>query len=131
MTGSVEDSQLKDVLLAEGCLIQQAEITHSVIGVRSMIASGTKIKDSILMGADYYLDVADTDPSKPPIGIGPRCHIEGAIIDKNARLGADVVIRPFPPGTDIKNEKYFVKDGIVVIPKNGVLTSGTKIVPSA
>jgi glucose-1-phosphate adenylyltransferase len=127
----VEDSNLKDVLLADGCQIQQAEITHSVIGVRSIIAAGTKIKDSVLMGADYYLVDADADPTKPPIGIGPRCHIEGAIIDKNARLGADVVIRPFPPGTDITNENWVVQDGIVVIPKNGVLPPGTKIEPSA
>jgi len=126
----VEDSKLKDVLLADGCQIQQAELTHSVIGVRTIIAAGTKIKDSVLMGADYYLDDANADPAKPPIGIGPGCHIEGAIIDKNARLGANVVIRPFPPGTNITNENWVVQDGIVVIPKNGVLPSGTKIGPS-
>ena len=125
----VEDSILRDVLLADGCQIQQAEITHSVIGVRSIIASGTKIKDSVLMGADYYLVDADEDPAKPPIGIGPRCSIEGAIIDKNARLGADVIIRPFPSGTDITNENWVVQDGIVVIPKNGVLPSGAHIEP--
>jgi len=122
----VEDSNLKDVLLADGCQIQQAQITHSVIGVRSIIAAGSRIKDSVLMGADYYLE-ADADPAKPPIGIGSGCSIEGAIIDKNARLGANVSIRPFPAGTDITNENWVVQDGIVVIPKNGVLPSGTKI----
>ena len=127
----VEDSNLRDVLLAEGCQIQQAELTHSVIGVRSIIAAGTTIKDSVLMGADYYVDAANPDPAKPPIGIGPGCHIEGAIIDKNARLGANVVIRPFARGTDIINEDWVVQDGIVVIPKNGALPSGTKIGPSA
>jgi len=130
LPGSIlENSTLKDVLLAEGCQIRQAEITHSVIGVRSIIAAGTRIKDSVLMGADYYLDDAGEGPSKPPIGIGPGCHIEGAIIDKNARLGADVVIRPFPPGTEIINDTWVVQDGIVVIPKNGVLPSGTHIQP--
>jgi glucose-1-phosphate adenylyltransferase len=127
----VEDSMLRDVLLTDGCQIHQAEITHSVIGVRSIIAGGTIIKDSVLMGADYYRDVADPDLTKPQIGIGPKCHIEGAIIDKNARLGAGVVIRPFPLGTDIINEDWVVQDGIVVIPKNGVLPNGTKIGPSA
>ena len=122
---------MKDVLLADGCQIHQAEITHSVIGVRSVIAAGTKIKDSVLMGADYYMDDSDTDPGKPPIGIGPDCAIEGAIIDKNARLGADMVIRPFPPGTEITNENWVVQDGIVVIPKNVVLPTGTKIGPAA
>jgi glucose-1-phosphate adenylyltransferase len=127
----VEDSNLRDVLLAEGCQIQQAEITHSVIGVRSVIAAGTSIKDSVLMGADYYVDDANTDPNMPPIGIGPGCHIEGAIIDKNARLGAGVVIRPFPLGTDLIKEDWVVQDGIVVIPKNTSLPSGTIIEPTA
>ena len=127
----VEDSTLKDVLLADGCQIQQAEITHSVIGVRSIIAAGTKIKDSVLMGGDYYLEKSESDPSRPPIGIGPRSTIEGAIIDKNARIGADVVIHPFPPGTEITNENWVVQDGIVVIPKNGIIPSGTQIGPPA
>jgi glucose-1-phosphate adenylyltransferase len=127
----VEDSNLRDVLLAEGCQIHQAEITHSVIGVRSSIAAGTKIKDSVVMGADYYMDSAEADSAKPPIGIGPGCQIEGAIIDKNARLGTDVVIRPFPRGTDIAKDDWVVQDGIVVIPKNVVLASGTRITPGA
>jgi glucose-1-phosphate adenylyltransferase len=125
----VEDSKFKDVLLAEGCQIQRSEITHSVIGLRSIIAAGTKIKDSVLLGADYYTNDVRPEADKPPIGIGPRCHIEGTIIDKNARLGADVVIRPFPAGTDITNENWVVQDGIVVIPKNGFLPSGTHIEP--
>jgi glucose-1-phosphate adenylyltransferase len=125
---AVEDSLLKDVLLAEGCRIQKAEITHSVIGVRSVIAAGTVVKDSVLMGADYY---STEMPGQPPIGIGQNCHIEGAIIDKNARLGAQVVIRPFPRGTEINQENWTVQDGIVVIPKNGVIPSGTHIEPPA
>jgi len=126
----VEDSRLRDVLLADGCQIQQAEITHSVIGIRSIIAAGTRIKDSVLMGGDYYLVDSDVDRTKPPIGIGPRCSIEGAIIDKNARIGSEVEIRPFPFGTEITNDNWVVQDGIVVIPKNGILPSGTKIGPS-
>ena len=126
----VEDSRLKDVLLADGCQIHQAEITHSVIGVRSVVAAGTIIKDSVLMGADYYVDDSDPDADKPPIGIGPGCVIEGAIIDKNARLGADITIQPFPLGTEIINENWVVQDGIVVIPKNVVLPNGTKIGPA-
>jgi glucose-1-phosphate adenylyltransferase len=127
----VQNSHLEDVLLADGCQIQQADITHSVIGVRSIIAAGTKIKDSVLMGADYYMVDPDPDPTHPRLGIGPGCRIEGAIIDKNARLGADVIIQPFPLGTDIRNENWVVQDGIVVIPKDGVLPSGTIIAPSA
>ncbi len=123
----VEDSVLKDVLLTEGCRIQKAEITHSVIGVRSVIAAGTVIRDSILMGADYY---ASEMPGLPSIGIGSNCYIEGAIIDKNARIGNDVVIRPFPRGYEYTGENWTVQDGIVVIPKNCVLPAGTRIEPA-
>ena len=121
---TVEDSVLKDVLLAEGCRIQKAEIIHSVIGVRSVISSGTVIKDSVIMGADYY---SSEHPAQPPIGIGPNCHIEGAIIDKNARIGADVTIHPFPAGTEITTANWTVQDGIVVVPKDAVIPPGTCI----
>jgi glucose-1-phosphate adenylyltransferase len=110
--------------MAEGCRIQKAEITHSVIGVRSVISSGAVIKDSIMMGADYY---AAEQPGDPSIGIGPNCQIEGAIIDKNARIGANVTIRPFPRGTDINTPNWTVQDGIVVVPKDTVLPPGTRI----
>lgn len=80
------------------------------------------------MGADYY------DVEKPrgnlPIGIGRNCHIESAILDKNVRIGDDVVIRRFPlHSKDIDNELYFVRDGIVVIAKNTEIPAGTKIAP--
>jgi glucose-1-phosphate adenylyltransferase len=127
----VEDSTLRDVLLAEGCLISRADISHSVIGVRSLVGTGTSIKDSILMGADYYPADARSDPTKPAIGIGPACRIEGAIIDKNARIGANVCILPFPRGTEITRDDWVVQDGIVVIPKNGILPPGTSIAPGS
>ena len=123
----VEDSQLEDVLLTDGCRIQKAEINHSLIGVRSQVASGARIKDSILMGADYF----DADPSSHaiPLGIGPNCYVEGAILDKNVRLGEGVVIKPFPPDRDLDRDIWFVRDGIVVIPKNTEVPSGTLISP--
>jgi glucose-1-phosphate adenylyltransferase len=116
---SVEDSQLKNVLLAEGCSIERSEITHSIIGIRSKIASGSTIKDSIIMGADTY------DRG----GIGANCHIEGAILDKNVRIGDNVIIRPFPRNVDMDNAKWYVRDGIVVIPKDAEILPGTKIAP--
>jgi glucose-1-phosphate adenylyltransferase len=123
----VEDSNLKDVMLAEGCRIMKAEITHSLIGLRSQVLAGTLIKDSIVMGADYY--DAETSPRNLPIGIGTNCHIEGAILDKNARIGNDVIIRPFPRDKDLDSGNWYVRDGIVVIPKDAEIPSGTKIEP--
>jgi glucose-1-phosphate adenylyltransferase len=116
----VTDSLLTDVLLSEGCRIEKAEITHSVVGIRSQVAAGSHIKDSILMGSDYYA---------PDLGVGRDCIIEGAILDKNVRIGEGTVIRPFPRGTEIDRGDWFVRDGIVVLVKDAVIPSGTLLVP--
>jgi glucose-1-phosphate adenylyltransferase len=121
----VEDSNLRDVLIAEGSRILKSEISHSIIGIRSQIASGCVIKDSIVMGSDYY----EREREGQPIGIGANCHIEGAILDKNARIGSNVTIRPFPRNTDIDHENWYVRDGIVVIPKDAEILPGTTIAP--
>ena len=121
----VEDSNLRDVLIAEGSRILKSDISHSIIGIRSQIASGGVIKDSIVMGSDYY----EREREGQPIGIGANCHIEGAILDKNARIGSNVTIRPFPRNTDIDHENWYVRDGIVVIPKDAEILPGTTIAP--
>jgi glucose-1-phosphate adenylyltransferase len=133
LPGSViENSTLEHVLIAEGCCIQEAEIRHSVVGLRSQVQSGTRIFNTVLMGADYYerkYDEFDENSIPVPIGIGNNCYIDGAIIDKNACLGNNVVIKPFPRGTEITTENWVIQDGIVVIPKNAVIPSGTVIAP--
>ncbi len=115
----VEDSRLTDVMMAEGCRIRKSEITHSIIGIGSKVASGTIIKDSILMGAD--------SPDRG--GIGANCYIEGAILDKNVKIGDNVIIKPFPRNTDLDNKSWYVRDGIVVIPKDSEIPANTKIAP--
>jgi glucose-1-phosphate adenylyltransferase len=116
----VEDSVLRDVLLTEGCRIQKSQITRAVVGIRSQIGAGTCITASVLNGSDYY---------SPDLGIGPNCDIEGAILDKNVHLGEGVVIRPFPRGSDQDHEKWFLRDGIVVLPKDAHIDPGTRIAP--
>jgi glucose-1-phosphate adenylyltransferase len=131
---TIEGANLQNVLLGDGCLIGQAEIINSVIGLRSQIAAGTRIKDSILMGADFY-EARDLEPHPDiNLGIGENCDIQGAIIDKNVRFGPGVKIRPFPVGTEINegehgDNQWVVRDGIVVIPKKTVFPSGTYIGP--
>jgi glucose-1-phosphate adenylyltransferase len=128
LPGSIlSESRLTDVLLTEGCVIRQSDITRSIIGLRSLIGAGTVIKDSIVMGADYYEHKGKTCV---PIGIGAGCHIEGAILDKNVRIADRVTIRPFPRGTELDAGTYVVQDGIVVIPKGTVLPAGTVIGPA-
>lgn len=116
---------LENVLLADGCNIGRAEIRDSIVGLRSQVADGARISRTILMGCDYY----EEQPSGIPLGIGPNCDIEGAIIDKNVRAGAGVVIKPFPPGTELDAGDWAVQDGIVVVAKSVTLPAGTYIGP--
>jgi len=121
----VEDSQLKNVLIAEGSRILKSEISHSVIGIRSQIAAGCVIKDSIVLGSDHF----ENTQGDIPIGIGANCHIEGAILDKDVRIGPNVTIRPFPRNTEIDNGLWYVRDGIVILPKDVEIPAGTVIAP--
>ncbi|MDD5368626.1 MAG: glucose-1-phosphate adenylyltransferase [Anaerolineaceae bacterium] len=127
---TVENSQLHYVLLADGCCIEDAEIRNSVIGLRSQVGRGVRICDSILMGNDYYESDETLRASGIRMGVGAGSQIEGAIIDKNARVGANVTILPFPRGVDIDTERWVVRDGIVVIPKDAVIPPGTYIGPN-
>jgi len=127
----IEESTMTDTLIAEGCWIQKAEIESSIIGLRSQIRAGARIKSSILMGADYYgfFRRGQEDMHEMVLGIGKNCDIEGAIIDKNSSVGPGTVVRPFPPGTEKDDDLYFVRDGIVIIPKGFRLPQNTRIAP--
>jgi glucose-1-phosphate adenylyltransferase len=125
---TVAGAELKNVSLADGCTIGKAEISHSVIGLRSQIMDGAIIKNTVMMGADYYEEIGQENEAVP-IGVGKNSTIEGAILDKDARIGEGVIIKPFPPGTEVEGESWFIRDGIVVIPKSVVVPPGTIISP--
>ena len=128
----IYDVRLDRVLMADGCIVQGADISHTVVGIRSVIGDGVRLKDSIIMGADFYEPEEHFPPAAGPgIGIGEGCDIAGAIIDKNARIGPGVRIEPFPRGVSSESRSWAVRDGIVVVPKNAVLTAGTRIGPGA
>jgi glucose-1-phosphate adenylyltransferase len=84
---------------------------------------------TIMMGADYFDPVDVKPPSNIPLGIGRNCQIEGAILDKNVRIGEGVIIKPFPLGTELDDDNWVSKDGIIVIPKNSILHTGKYIGP--
>ena len=127
---SIDGAKMKHVLLSDGCRIANAKIRNSVIGLRSQIASGVVIRNSVIMGADYYTVPKPDFHPDIPLGIGRDCHIEGAILDKNVRIGPGVTIRAFPDGTELDRKDWVVRDGIVVIPKNTILSEGTYIGPA-
>lgn len=117
-------------VLAEGCLIEASRIERSVIGIRSRIGKGTTIENSIIMGNDFFQSEEDLQKVKkeePAMGIGQRCFISNAIIDKNVKIGDDVRIAGGAHLDDGEYEHYHVVDGIVIIPKGEIIEDGTKI----
>jgi glucose-1-phosphate adenylyltransferase len=125
----VRSANIDQSLLCDGCIIEKASIEHSIIGIRSVIAPDTILKDVILMGADYYDSGSGRNRGEgaPPIGIGRGCDIRNSIIDKNARIGDNVVVSPEGKDKEMNGEGFYIRDGIVVIPKSTVLASGTRI----
>jgi glucose-1-phosphate adenylyltransferase len=120
--------QIDRSLIADGCTIEKSTIEHSIIGIRSIIDSDSILKDVILMGADEYeTEMAEERADRPRIGIGRGCNIQRAIIDKNARIGDNVVISPEGKDEEMDGEGFYIRDGIVVIPKNSIIASGTRI----
>jgi glucose-1-phosphate adenylyltransferase len=124
----ISGTTLTQVLVAEGCIISASAIERSVIGIRSRIGLGSVISDAYIMGSDYYETLDNISKGEesglPAIGVGQRCLIHRAIIDKNCRIGNDVTIRG---GDHLENKDhplYTVKDGIVVVKKGAVIPDG-------
>jgi glucose-1-phosphate adenylyltransferase len=121
-------SRIESSLVADGCIINDASIEHSVVGVRSRIQAGATIRHTLVMGQDYYETPDRAAPAgAPPMGIGHGAVIERTIVDKNARIGDGVRISPEGKPAHLDGAEFYVRDGIVVIPKNAVLRNGTVI----
>ncbi|PYL03000.1 MAG: glucose-1-phosphate adenylyltransferase [Verrucomicrobia bacterium] len=119
----INGATLRKAIVSDGCIISDAHLERCVVGIRSVIQSGATIRNSIVMGADYF-ELGQTDSSQPPIGIGCNCVIDRTIIDKNARINDGVVITPEGKPSNLDGDNYFIRDGIVVIPKNAVIPAG-------
>jgi glucose-1-phosphate adenylyltransferase len=120
--------QLDRAVISDGCVINDAIIEHSLIGLRSRIQAGAVIRDSLIMGQDYYETVERTGPSGAPlIGIGHGSVIERTIVDKNARIGDGVRISPDGKPAHFDGPNFYVRDGLVVIPKNAIVPDGAII----
>jgi len=120
----VNGATLRQAIISDGCIISDAHIERSVIGIRSIIQSGATIKNSVIMGADFFEQDRPGAGDVPLIGVGKNCVIDRAIIDKNARIADGVVITPEGKQSDLDADNYFIRDGIVVVPKNAVIPAG-------
>ncbi len=127
----VNGAQIDHAIVSDGCIITHAVIHQSIIGIRSTVGPGSHLSRVIVMGSDDYESaesIAENEADgQPPLGIGPGCRIENAIIDKNARIGRDVTITPAGKPENVDHPMYYIRDGVVIIPKNGVVPDGTTI----
>jgi glucose-1-phosphate adenylyltransferase len=127
----IEGCVLKNALVSEGGILMGAEIERAVVGIRSRIGQGTRILHSLVLGADFYESLEEIDRAQakglPPVGIGQEAVIQHAIVDKNARVGRGVRIVNAEGASEKDGPGYFIRDGIVIVPKGGVIPDGAVI----
>ncbi|MEY4113394.1 MAG: hypothetical protein RLZ76_87 [Bacteroidota bacterium] len=124
----ISGTTLEKTIIAEGCIINASRVENSVIGIRTRIGYGTTVVSCYIMGTDYYETLEEMNASVtnglPKLGIGERCYIKNAIIDKNCRIGNDVRINGGKHLNNSDHLLYTIKDGIVVVKKGAVLPDG-------
>jgi glucose-1-phosphate adenylyltransferase len=131
----INGADIRQAIVSDGCIVTDARIEKCVLGIRSIVNSGADLRDAVIMGADYY----ESDPraevilkalpggAGPGLGIGRNCVVKRAIIDKNVRIGDGVVITPEgkPENMDDPQGRFYIRDGVVVVPKGAVIPSGS------
>ena len=125
-TSKISGTMLNKTVIADGCLIHAEKIERSVIGIRSRIGNESTVINTYMMGSDFYESLEDIESKKIDIlmGIGERCFIKNAIIDKNCRIGDDVKINGGQHLEDKETDTYAIKEGIVVVKKDAVIPKG-------
>ncbi len=127
----INSSVIDHAIMADGCIVSEARIKRSVIGVRSIINEGSSLEQTVMMGADYFETPEDQEENRrlgrPPLGIGKNCRIRRAIIDKNVRIGDNVVL-----DAEGKEDNFgaseggiVVRDGVLIVCKDAIVPAGT------
>ncbi|KAJ0577898.1 putative glucose-1-phosphate adenylyltransferase [Helianthus annuus] len=129
----VERCRIIDAIISHGCFLRECSVEHSVVGIRSRLDQGVELKDTMMMGADYYQTDSEiaalVATGRVPIGVGPNTKITNCIIDKNAKIGRDVVIKNKDnvEEADRSDEGFYIRSGITVIIKNATIKDGTVV----
>ncbi|XP_024387551.1 glucose-1-phosphate adenylyltransferase large subunit 3, chloroplastic/amyloplastic [Physcomitrium patens] len=129
----IEQCQVVDSIISHGCILKGCSVNHSIVGIRSRLQEGIVLKDTMMMGADFYQteeEVAQLlKAGKIPLGVGENSRISNCIIDKNARIGKNVVIANTDNVQEASRpeEGFYIRTGVTVIEKNGIVKDGTVI----
>lgn len=129
----IDNCEIRDSIISDGCIINGAKISRSIIGLRARIGEGAQLEAAYVMGADYYQTIedmlADRNAARPRIGIGENAVIKRAIIDKNSRIGTNVRLlnEAGVQNADGPDGTYYIRDRIIIVPKNGLIPDGTVV----
>ncbi|HTX22516.1 MAG TPA: glucose-1-phosphate adenylyltransferase [Candidatus Aquilonibacter sp.] len=127
----INGAEIDHAVISDGCILNRARIKNSIVGLRTIVGEGTELNRVVTLGSDYYESEESVKfheaEGKPRVGIGEHCKIENAIIDKNTRIGNNVIVSPAGKPENVDHELYYIRDGIVIIPKNAVIPHGTVI----
>jgi glucose-1-phosphate adenylyltransferase len=127
----VNGAEIDHGVISDGCILNKCSVNYSIVGVRSIVGEDCNLTRTVLLGCDYYESEASIRQNEakgvPRIGIGRGTRIENAIIDKNARIGDNCKISPAGKPEKVDHPLYYIRDGIVIIPKNGAIPHGTVI----
>jgi glucose-1-phosphate adenylyltransferase len=128
----INSAHLVNCLISDGCVVEAgARIERAVLGIRTRIGANTHLRDTVIIGADRFETEAERADNRqrslPDLGVGENCFIEGAILDKDCRIGNKVRITGKAGKPDQEGDNFVIRDGIVVIPKGAVVLEGTSI----
>jgi glucose-1-phosphate adenylyltransferase len=125
-TSKISGTAMDRTVIGDGCIIAAAKIERSVIGIRSRIGKDSTVINTYMMGSDYYESLEEIEKNNIEIllGIGERCYIKNAIVDKNCRIGDDVRINGGPHLEDRETDMFVIRSGIVVLKKGAVIPAG-------
>ena len=127
----INGAQIDHAVISDGCIINRARITRTIVGLRTIVEYGTVLNRVVILGSDIYESQESVNrherEGKPRMGIGANCNIENAIIDKNARIGNNVTISPAGKPDKVDHDLYYIRDGIVIIPKGAIIPHGMVI----
>ena len=127
----INGAQIDHAVISDGCILNHCNISSSIVGVRCLVDRDSSLFRTIVLGSDYFEPIESIKENeksgRPRIGVGVNTRIENAIIDKNARIGNNCVITPVGKPENVDHPLYYIRDGIVIVPKNGIVPHGTVI----